>query len=121
LLLIAGAFAATPAFAQSSELNELDDLADVTVDPQAGLSLARDQVSEGDLTGAVATLERVLMNHPEVDDALVLHATLLCRLDDKEGARVELAELRFAISDQAWGEVTAACGVMTRPGRGRGR
>jgi Flp pilus assembly protein TadD len=119
-LLLAASTIAAPALAQSDSLSELDDLADVSADPQSGLALARDQIGEGDLTGAVATLERLLIDHPQTDEALVLHASLLCRLDDKEGARIELAELRFGIPDQVWGDVTAACGRMTRPG-GKGR
>lgn len=123
-LMAAGAclaFAA-PAQAQSNPLAELDLLADSSTDPQMGLALARDQYGEGDLTGAVATLERVLMDHPESDPALLFHATLLCRLDDKEGAKAELAELaRFGISDQAWEDVTEACGPIPRPGRRAGQ
>lgn len=116
LLLAIGALGyAAPSLAQSDPLAELDDLADVSGDPQSGLRLARDQYSEGDITGATGTLERLLMDHPEVDEALVFHASLLCRLDDREGARIELAELKFGISDQAWDDVTEACGSMRRP------
>jgi hypothetical protein len=112
---------AAPAQAQTDPLADLDILADASTDPAMGLSLARDQYGEGDLTGAVATLERVLMDHPESDAALLFHAALLCRLDDKEGAQLELAELgRFGISDQAWKDVTEACGPMRRPGRSAG-
>ncbi|MEG3148635.1 hypothetical protein U1769_01965 [Sphingomonas sp. ZT3P38] len=37
----------------------------------------------------MATLERVLMGHADADAALLLHASLLCRLDDRDGARAE--------------------------------
>lgn len=122
-LLVAACFGtASPALAQSDPLADLDILADASTDAEMALGLARDQIGEGDLTGAVATLERVLMVHPESDAALVLHASLLCRLDDREGAQAELAELgRSGISDQAWADVTEACGAgMRRPGRSAG-
>ena len=123
LLLGLGAAAAcgltAPAMAQNAELTELDRLTDASADPGSAMALARNQIASGELTGAVATLERLLVDHPEADDALVLHASLLCRLDDREGARVELGELHFAISEAAWQEVVSACGAMPRPaGRG---
>ena len=50
---------------------------------------------------------------------LLLHASLLCRLDDGEGARTEIAELRGRpIPGDAWREVVAACGPVARPGMG---
>jgi hypothetical protein len=99
----------------AAALAELDPLTDA-VDPGSGMTQARQQIGDGDLVGAVATLERVLMFYPEADPALVLHASLLCRLDDRDGARAELGELRGrTIPNQAWAEVTAACGPMPRP------
>jgi Flp pilus assembly protein TadD len=107
---------AAPVTAQSGPLDELDALSRATADPGTGLALARQQVARGDLTGAVATTERIIALHPESDDALLYHASLLCRLDDPEGARTEIAELRGRGSGD-WGPVIAACG----PGmRGRG-
>ena len=119
-LAVACAWSA-PAFAQAGPLAELDVLADSSNDPRVGLQLAHDQIGEGDFIGAVATLERVLMDHPGADDALVLHASLLCRLDDRAGAELELSELRYVtITDQAWADVTAACGPSMRRPNGRG-
>jgi len=109
--------ATTPIAAQTDPLRDLDSLAQTTADPGAGMALARQQVARGDLIGAVATTERILALHPESDDALLFHASLLCRLDDPEGARAELAELRGVRIDGDWAPVIAACG----PGiRGRG-
>lgn len=106
---------AAPVMAQTGPLDELDSLSRATVDPGAGLALARQQVARGDLTGAVATTERIIALHPESDDALLFHASLLCRLDDLDGARAEIAELGRSGGD--WAPVVAACG----PGiRGRG-
>jgi len=83
-----------------------------------GIALARRQIGEGDLMAAVATLERVLMAHADADAALLLHATLLCRLDDRDGARAELAALDRPVPGPAWAEMIAACGPMPRPGTG---
>ena len=102
--------------AQTGPIDELDSLSRATEDPGAGLSLARQQVARGDLIGAVATTERIIALHPESDDALLFHASLLCRLDDPDGARAEIAELPAGRGGD-WGPVVAACG----PGiRGKG-
>ena len=114
LCLVLGA---TPVMAQIDPLSELDSLSQATADPGTGLALARQQVARGDLIGAVATTERIIALHPESDDALLFHASLLCRLDDPEGARTEIAELPAGRSGGDWAPVVAACG----PGiRGRG-
>jgi Flp pilus assembly protein TadD len=109
-----------PAMAQVDPTAELDELVDATSEPGSGVALARAQIESGELTGAVATLERVLMSFPEASDALLLHASLLCRLDDAAGARAEVAASQgAAMSDRGWSEVTAACGSMPRPTGGR--
>lgn len=119
LLILAGGAAtmAVPAQAQD-EFAELDALSSASADPASGLSLARQQVGDGDLVGAAATLERVLMDNPGADKALLLHATLLCRLDDKGGGRAEIESLDAGvqIAPADWNEVTAACGPIARPG-----
>ena len=110
-----------PASAQSDPIAELDALVDATSQPGSGMTLVRSQIAEGELSGAVATLERMLMNDPTADDALLLHASLLCRLDDSAGAETEIAEINDAVPDRGWSEVTAACGPMRRPGKRGGR
>jgi len=104
---------ATPVMAQIDPLDELDSLAGASVDPGPGLVFARQQVVRGDLIGAVATTERIIALHPESDDALLFHASLLCRLDDPEGARAEIAELPAGRGGD-WGPVVAACGPGIR-------
>lgn len=101
---------AVPIGAQNDPLRELDSLAQTTADPGAGMVLAHQQVARGDLIGAVATTERIIALHPESDDALLFHASLLCRLDDREGARAELAELQGIRITGDWAPVNAACG-----------
>ena len=124
LFCLAAAFASpaiTPARAQTDPAAELESMSRESAEVGSGLDLARRQVDQGDLTGAVATLERVLMVHPEADAALLLHASLLCRLDDPGGARIEFDELRgHPIPDQDRAEATAACGAAPRPARSRG-
>jgi Flp pilus assembly protein TadD len=111
--------AAQPALAQEDPAASLDALSQAATGIGSGTELARQQIRSGDLTGAAATLERVLINHPDAGEALLLHATVLCRLDDGDGARVELDELSGrAIPDQMWADVVAACGPIRRPGQG---
>jgi hypothetical protein len=89
---------------------DLDALALASSEAGSGIAMARAQIGDGDLLGAAATLERILLAYPEEERALLLHAGLLCRLDDPEGARLELAPLRGrAISAEAWAEATAGC------------
>lgn len=106
--------AASPARAQADPAADLEALSQQSAEVGPGIALARQQIGNGDLTSAVATLERVLMRHPEADDALLLHASLLCRLDDPAGARIEFDELRdHPISDQDWSAAIAACGARS--------
>ena len=121
LLIALGAtwLAGPPALAQQDPVAALDQLSDAATGVGPGTALARQQMRGGDLTGAVATLERVLINHPGASEVLLLHASLLCRLDDPDGARLEIDELRGqAIPGPAWAEVNAACGPIGRSGRG---
>jgi Flp pilus assembly protein TadD len=121
LAAFAAAFIAPAASAQTDPFPELDAMVSAST-PSAGMALARRQIADGELNGALGTLERVLMNNPRADSALLLHASLLCRVDDMPGARAEIAEMRaVAISREDWAVVTAACGPMQQPGSGRAR
>jgi len=116
LIAAGAACVASPAFAQRDPVAELDALVGDTVDPVSGVAAARAAIGSGELTIAVATLERVLMAFPRADAALLLHASLLCRLDDRAGGRAEAAALKNgSFPESAWAEVTAACGAMPRP------
>jgi hypothetical protein len=107
---------AAPAYAQSDPEAEIDQIITASQGVGPAMAYARQQIAEDDLIGATATLERLLMDHPEADDALLLHASLLCRLDDIPGARMEIEQLKGVRgSDAAWAEVRAACGPVRRP------
>jgi hypothetical protein len=96
--------------AQAEPIAELEALSRGTATPAAGIALARKQINGSDYLGALATLERVLISHPEAEEALLLHASLLCRLDDREGAVIELDELRGRpFPDRLWNDATAPC------------
>ena len=95
---------------RADDISDLDQLSRATDDAKAGLALARDQIDIGDLSGAMASLERMMINHPEADEAQLLHASLLCRLDDRTGGSSEFAGLRKRdFRGQAWKDANAPC------------
>ena len=72
----------------------------------------------GDVLGAAMSLERSLTRDPANSEARVYYSSLLCRLDNADGARAEIAKLDGArFSDAAWEKVTTACGPLPRPRR----
>ena len=100
------------AFAQS--LEELDRLVLSSAKPADGLALARSQAATGQFLDALATLERVLAVAPKDKQVRLLHASLLCRIDDRAGAAAEFAKLRakdYKAPD--WGSAQGPC--MTAP------
>ena len=62
-------------------------------DPILNFRWANQQVADGDLKGAAATLERILMLHPQMDRVRVFLAIVLFRLDDLPGAALEFERL----------------------------
>jgi alkyl sulfatase BDS1-like metallo-beta-lactamase superfamily hydrolase len=122
-LVLAGFFAATalPSTlqAQTASGDTPEMLAEAAASIDTGMTLARRQVAETDYLGAAGTLERVLFANPDAPEPRLLYASLLCRLDDPEGASIELALVKAeAITDASWGEVTSACGPIARPAPG---
>jgi len=109
LLVIGGlALCASPAFAETPA--QLDALSKATDQPGPGIALARKQIASGDLLDALATLERVILNHPDNEEARLLHAGVTCSIDDKRGALVELDLLRNRdFSDSLWQKATSDC------------
>jgi hypothetical protein len=97
---------AAPAFAQEADV---DALLDASATPEGAQALAKQQEGEGDLTGAAATLERALLTHPRASAVRLQYVALLCRLDDRQRAAVELAK-----AGGTSGEVQSACGDIVR-------
>jgi hypothetical protein len=113
-LLLALAVAVLPGAAGAQD--NTDALVDASRQVDSGLALANRQIAANDLLGALGTLERVQLAHPEAVPPRLVYLSLLCRLDDREGAEVELGLLAGQpIADADWTGVVAACGPMTRP------
>ncbi|MGZ8285066.1 MAG: hypothetical protein ACXW27_02000 [Allosphingosinicella sp.] len=112
LLLLAAAMLSSAARAQ----DDSGALAAATQQLDSGMTLARRQIGASDLLGALGTLERVLFAYPEAAPPRLLYASLLCRLDDRQGAELELGLLAGKpIADADWAGVAAACGPVPRP------
>ena len=114
---------AMPAYAQTQARPwDADALITSALTVDGGIALARRQIGDTDLMGAIGTLERVLIANGDAVAPRLLYASLLCRLDDLQGAEVEINLLpKKAIPDANWAEVTEACGLMPRPGTGKAR
>ncbi len=105
----------SPALAQQGQ-DEFESLIVPALAIDSGIALARRQIADKDLLGSAGTLERVLFAHPEAAAPRLLYASVMCRLDDPDGARLEISLLRGrAVPDDAWAEVAAACGPLDRP------
>jgi hypothetical protein len=114
-LLLGLTAAALPAPAAAAQ-EDPDALAAATGQLDTGMALAGRQIAASDLPGALATLERVLFAFPEAVPARLIYASLLCRLDDRRGAELEIGLLAGKpIADADWAGVAAACGEMPRP------
>jgi Tetratricopeptide repeat len=118
ILLAFGTIITSPAIAaQDADTSELGGLIDAGATPTGAVAAARTMAGAGDIAGAAATLERALLADPDANDVRLLYTAMLCRLDDTQGARVELARLSGQkTGDAAWADVTAACGTgLARP------
>ena len=119
LLALSAAAMLSPAAPAQDNLSALT-VATEQVD--SGMTLARLQIAASDLTGAVGTLERVMFAYPEIVPPRLLYVSLLCRLDDRQGAELELGLLAGKpIADADWAGVAAACGPVPRPAPPRRR
>lgn len=83
-----------------AELLLLDaEVVESSTEPTA-LQLAARQIDSKDLSGAATTLERYLLTDPESLVARVEYAITLCRLDDLQAGRFELAKISENRLDQ---------------------
>ncbi|QFT78494.1 hypothetical protein [Erythrobacter sp. THAF29] len=83
---------AFPLSAQTFE--QIDAIIDASGDEGSGLALAREQASRNEYLEALATLERVLAENPKSREARLMHAVYLCRIGDRQGGLVEIAQLK---------------------------
>ena len=90
-----------PALAQDSDVAALDQLVERSSSVNSAIELAREQAAAGDLLGAAATYERVLIADENADEARLAYAAILCRLDDRASAELELALLNGQGGSQA--------------------
>ena len=101
-----------PALAQDSDVAALDQLVERSSNVNSAIELAREQAAAGDLLGAATTYERVLIADENADEARLAYAAILCRLDDRRSAELELALLSGRGGSQAaLDEVEKACGI----------
>lgn len=108
LLVIALIGVSAPALADTPA--QLDPQLRATAKVPSGLGLVRQQLRDGDLTLALATVERVIILDPLNAEARLLHASLLCRLDDRPGSQTEFDPMRgHDLPDKLWREETAPC------------
>jgi Tfp pilus assembly protein PilF len=108
LLAIGLGLAAVPALADTPQ--QLDSQLRATARVPSGLGLVRQLLRDGDLTGALATVERVIILDPLNAEARLLHASLLCRLDDRSGSQTEFDPMRgHNVPDKMWRDQTAPC------------
>ncbi|MGE3692614.1 MAG: hypothetical protein AB7F98_14670 [Novosphingobium sp.] len=122
ILSALAAFAALAGAPAASETVErIDWLSMMTDRGPWGVQLAREQMAQGQLLEAMATLERVLAASPDEGEAHLLHASLLCRVDDPEGAAMEFDMLhKLDFPADKWAEANAACsehGISLGKGR----
>jgi hypothetical protein len=111
----AALLAAVPAAAQT--LEALDQLVQASVKPKEGLALARSQADSGAWLDALATLDRVLAADPKHKQSRLLRASILCRLDDPDGAKVEFTRLKSGDYKKAdWAAAVAPCNALKATG-----
>ena len=110
-LLAWGSAVAAAAPASADPAVALDGLSRATDKVETGMAAAEKLWVAGDVLAALAALERLMIAYPEAHGALLQHASLLCRLDDRDGAKVEFDELdRREFPDRVWAGATAPCG-----------
>ena len=108
---------ALPALAQAQPVDNasfatLDGEIDTSGSAAGVLALAAQFDATGRPTEASAVLERYLIVDPESAPTRTEYAVLLCRLDDIEAGRYEMAKLSaLTIDTAATARLAAACGI----------
>lgn len=86
--LLAGTALVTPAPAAQGP--GFDEVLAAPDNVDLDIAYAEAQATSGHLLPAAAALERVLMQHPGADSVRLLYGVILYRLDDLQGARMQL-------------------------------
>jgi hypothetical protein len=63
-------------------------------DAELSFRYARQQISQGNLSGAATTLDRILLQRPGLQDVRLLYGIVLYRLGDLASAKAELAQVQ---------------------------
>ena len=118
-LALMAASAVYPQVATAQSLEVLDQLILASTKPADGMALARSQAGSGAMLDALATLERVLLTDPGNKPASLLHASILCRIDDRDGAVAEFARLKSKdYKKPEWAAARAPCEAPAAPRQG---
>ena len=116
-IVIVGSALLLAAPAAAETLEQLDALVQASAKPKEGLALARSQAAAGSWLDALGTLERVLAVEPKHKQGRLLHASILCRLDDADGAKIEFARLKSGDYNKAdWAAAIAPCNALQGAG-----
>lgn len=91
LMVLAMSLAANQAFADDPDFDRLIAAPD---DPNANLAYAQEEAQNGNLLYAAAALERILLEHPNAHSVRLFYAVVLYRLDDLQGAKYQLEQLK---------------------------
>lgn len=84
-------------------------------DAELNFRFARQQVADGDLTGAAVTLERILITYPNLQDIRLFYAIVLYRLDNFLEAEAELRRINVEqLPDTLKGEVEKYLALVER-------
>ena len=106
LALFAGAVRAEPIDEIEHELAAADKGEEV-------LALAQQQADAGQLLEALASAERARFLDPKLKQARLMHAVLLCRIDDPQGAAIEWNALdKGDFKKKAWKSAKASCPAL---------
>lgn len=88
------AWAESLRFEESAAPISYDEVLAHPDDADLNYRFARQQVRQGDLKGAAATLQRILLVNPNLPKVRLFYAVVLYRLDDLTEAQLELQHLR---------------------------
>ena len=96
MAIVAGLLTSWEHLAPSAFAQQRISYSDILKDPDnlaLNLSYARQQIDDGDVKGASATFERVLLLYPNDEATRLLYAVVLFRLDNPDEARRELMRI----------------------------